>query len=88
MTYRYRADVLCALWRHGVHPRPDTAPELVRSYVRDLYKYEIRKLRQRMLCQEFPRLEYSGRVEALRDRYAVLSLLPHQFLESPSAGPG
>jgi hypothetical protein len=81
MTYRYRADVLRALWRHGVHPRSDTAPELVRAFVRDLYKYEIRTLRGRMLRQEFPRLEYAGRVEALRDRYAVLSLLPQQFLE-------
>ena len=81
MTYRYRADVLRALWRHGAHPGPDTAPELVRGFVRDLYKYEIRRLRQQMLRQEFPRLEYAGRVEALRNQYAVLSLLPHQLLE-------
>ncbi len=81
MTFRYRADVLRALWRHGVHPGPDTTPELVRGFVRDLYKYEIRRLRQQMLRQEFPRLEYAGRVEALRNQYAVLSLLPGQFLE-------
>ena len=81
MTYRYRADVLRALWRHGIHPGPETAPELVRVFVRDLYKYEIRRLRLQMLRQEFPRLEYAGRVEALRNQYAVLSLLPQQFLE-------
>jgi hypothetical protein len=54
---------------------------LVRDYVRDLYKYEIRQLKARMLRDEFPRGEYSARVEALRDRYAVLSLLPRQFIE-------
>jgi hypothetical protein len=34
-----------------------------------------------MLNDEFPRAEYSARVEALRDQYRVLSLLPRQFLE-------
>ena len=76
----YRADVVEHLWRHGVHPTPRTPPELVRGFVRDLYKHEIRQLRARMLRDDFPRAEYSGRVDALRRRYPVLSLLPHQFL--------
>ena len=80
-TFKYRADVLRALERHGVRPTPETSPQLVRDYVRDLYKYEIRQLKGRMLRNEFPREEYSARVEALRDRYAVLSLLPRQFVE-------
>jgi hypothetical protein len=46
-----------------------------------LYKYEIRQLRARMLREEFPRSEYSARVEALRDQYPVLALLPRQFVE-------
>jgi len=80
-TYSYRADVLRELERHGVRPTPETAPQLVRDYVRDLYKYEIRQLRTRMLAEEFPRGEYSARVEALRNRYPVLVLLPRQFIE-------
>jgi hypothetical protein len=80
-TFRYRSDVLDRLWRHGIQPRPTTRPELVREFVRDLYRYEIRQLRSRMLREEFPRAEYSARVEALRDRYPVLALLPRQFLE-------
>jgi hypothetical protein len=80
-TFRYRADVLRALERHGVRPTSETSPQLVRDYVRDLYKYEIRQLKARMLREEFPRGEYSARVEALRDRYPVLSLLPRQFVE-------
>ena len=80
-TYTYRADVLRELERHGVRPTPDTSPQLVRDYVRDLYKYEIRVLRNRMLSDHFPRSEYSARVEALRNRYPVLALLPRQFVE-------
>ena len=80
-THAYRADVLRELERHGVRPTGETSPQLVRDYVRDLYKYEIRRLKMRMLAEEFPRGEYSARVEALRNRYRVLSLLPRQFLE-------
>jgi hypothetical protein len=79
--FHYRADVLRELARHGVRPTEQTAPGLVRDYVRDLYKHEIRQLRERMLRKEFPRAEYAGRVERLRDRYPVLSLLPEQFLD-------
>lgn len=68
------------LLQHGVIPTSHTSPQLVRDYVRDLYKYEIRKLRERMLSKEFPAAEYAGRVEHLRRQYPVLSLLPRQFL--------
>jgi hypothetical protein len=79
--FRYRADVLDALWRHGVRPTPATDPQVVRAYVRDLYKYEIRRLRERYLRHEFPRHEYAGRVDALRQAYPVLALVPRQWLE-------
>ena len=78
--FRYRPDVLRYLEQHGVRPSPTTPPELVRAYVRDLYKYEIRALRERYMRREFPKTEYANRVEELRKRYMVLSLLPHQFL--------
>lgn len=73
-AFNYRPDVLSALWRHGVQPTPRTDPELVRAYVRDLYKYEIRKLRERYLRSEFPKQEYWDRVDALRRTYPVLAL--------------
>jgi len=79
--FRYRADVLEHLLRHGVHPSSRTRPRLVREFVRDLYRYEIRQLRGRMLRQEFPRSEYASRVEHLRQRYPVLVLLPRQLVE-------
>jgi hypothetical protein len=78
---RYRAEVLEQLLGHGVRPAEHTPPELVRDFVRDLYKYEIRCLRERYLRHEFPKPEYAGRVDDLRRRYPVLALLPRQFIE-------
>lgn len=49
--------------------------------MRDLYKYEIRALRERYLRREFPKRDYAGLVEQLRIRYSVLALLPHQLIE-------
>jgi len=79
--FRYRAEVLAQLAVHGVFPTGHTSPQLVRDFLRDLYKYEIRKLREQMLREAFPKAEYYGRVEALRLRYPVLALLPRQFVE-------
>ena len=79
--FHYRADVLAQLWRHGVHPTKRTPPELARHYVRDLYKYEIRRLRERYLRREFAKAEYSQRVDALRRQYPVLALHAQQLVE-------
>ena len=78
--YVYRADVLRAVERHGIIPTPRTPPEIARGFVRDLYCYELRVLRDRMLRREFPKQEYAGRVIALRDHYRVLSLRVHEWL--------
>jgi hypothetical protein len=79
--FRYRADVVEALARHGVHPTEHTAPALVHEFVSDLYRYEIRRLRARLLRQAFPRREYAGRVVELRKRYLVISTPPEEWLE-------
>jgi hypothetical protein len=81
MTFVYRPDVLAALLVHGVKPTSHTRPELVRDYVRDLYKFEIRRLRARYLRREFAKAEYSERVDRLRRQYPVLALLPAEFVE-------
>jgi hypothetical protein len=77
----YRTNVLEQLLVHGVRPTEHTPPQLVRDYVRDLYKYEIRRLRERYLRRDFPKVEYAGRVDDLRRRYPVLALLPSEFIE-------
>ena len=82
---RYRADVLDHLVRHGICPTEMTRPELVRDFVRDLYKYEIRCLRERYVRRDFPKVEYAGRVRALRNRYPVLVLQAREFVECQSS---
>lgn len=79
--YIYREDVLSALLVHGVRPTEHTPPELARGFLRDLYKYEIRKLRDRYVRGEFPKLEYSDRVERLRKTYPVLSLVARDWVK-------
>ena len=79
--YRYKPDVLEQLLRHGVRPTDHTAPGLVRDYVRDLYKYEIRRLRDRYVRGDFPKHEYAARVDALRRQYPVLALYAREFVE-------
>jgi hypothetical protein len=79
--YVYRRDVLEALLVHGVRPTERTRPELARDFVRDLYKYEIRKLRERYLRREFPKNEYSALVVQLRDRYPVLARVAREWVE-------
>lgn len=81
MANHYRADVLAELKRHGVAPTSRTPPEIVRCFVRDLYKWEIRRLRERYLRSEFPKQEYWYLVDALRRRYPVLALLPRQMVD-------
>jgi hypothetical protein len=80
----YRPEVLELLLVHGVRPTDVTPPQLVRDFVRDLYKYEIRRLRGRYMRGEFPKREYAGRVDALRLQYPVLALQPHEFVDPPT----
>ena len=77
---------MTALERHGIRPTEQTSPELARGFVRDLYCYELRVLRDRMLRQEFPKREYADRVVALRDQYRVLSLRAREWVMSEVTG--
>jgi hypothetical protein len=74
MVYRYRARVLEELARHGLVPRPATPPGQLRDAVRDLYKYEIRRLRDERLAGRIPKRDYAAHVLRLRERYPLLSL--------------
>ena len=78
---RYRPEVLEQLLAHGVRPTDVTPPVLVRDFVRDLYKYEIRRLRDRYLRGDFPKREYAARVDILRQQYPVLALQPRDFVD-------
>lgn len=80
-TYRYRADVLEQLVRHGIQPTPVSRPELVHEFVSDLYRFELRRLRDRLVRKEIPKVGYYDRVVELRRKYPLVSLKPYEFLE-------
>jgi hypothetical protein len=71
---RYHPAVLDELARHGLRPGPHTSPGQLRDAVRDLYRYEIKRLRGELLAGRFPKPEYAGRVLELRNRYPLLSM--------------
>src|SRR4029434_10210676 len=54
--YCYKPEIVQALWAHGVHPKETTPPELVHDFVSDLYRYELRKLRDRLVRREIPKI--------------------------------
>ena len=74
MSYSYRTEVLVELARHGLCPTSSTSPQQLRDAVRDLYKFEIKRLRSELLSGRFPKREYADRVVALRERYPLLSI--------------
>jgi hypothetical protein len=80
MAYRYRAEVLDALARHGVVPLATTAPLLIRDQLNDLYRFEIRRLKARLLRGEFPKADYIGHVVDLRCKYMLLSIPVEEWL--------
>jgi hypothetical protein len=81
VPYRYRPDVLAQLWAHGVQPTPATPPALVHEFVSDLYRFELRRLRNRLVRAEIPKAGYYDRVVDLRRKYPLVSLKPEQWLE-------
>ena len=64
-------------------PDAATRPELVHEFVGDLHRYELRRLRDRLLSKEFPKPEYYGRVVEIRNRYRLLALKPHELVLGP-----
>ena len=80
-TYRYRAAVLEQLWHHGVQPTSSTPPDLVHEFVSDLYRFELRRLRDRLVRKEIPKVGYYDRVVDLRRKYPLVSMKPHEWVE-------
>jgi len=72
--------VLDELARHGLRPNPGTRVELLREQINDLYRIEIRKLRDRCRAGEFSTRDLPGHVVALRRRYMLLSIPTGQWV--------
>lgn len=77
-----RPEILDELARHGLKPRENTSPQRLRDAVRDLYKYEIRRLRDRCRAGEFEKRDLKTHVIALRRRYTLLSIPVEQWTET------
>ena len=69
-----KPEILEALAAHGLRPAADTPLALLREQINDLYRIEIRKLRDRCRAGEFPMTELAPRVVELRKRYMLLSI--------------
>jgi hypothetical protein len=74
-----KPDILDALAEHGLAPRPDTPAALLREQINDLYRIEIRALRDRCRAGEFPVTQLAPRVVELRKRYILLSIPTPQW---------
>jgi hypothetical protein len=74
--WEYPAELVDALGSFGLRPRPETPPRFTRDALSDLYRHEIRRLRERLLAGEVQKPDYQGLVIALRKKYWPLSLTP------------
>ncbi len=83
MPGTYRPEVLEELQRHGLRPTADTPVERLREQINDLYRFEIRKLRDRCRAGEFSTRELPGHVVELRRRYILLSIPTPQWVVLP-----
>jgi hypothetical protein len=81
MPFKYKEGVLLELARHGIAPREDTSPQMVRDFINDLYVYEIRRLRKQMRAGLIPKEDYASHVIELRKRYPILSLPIEYWIE-------
>ena len=81
MIYRYKPEILAQLSNHGVIPKATTPPTTARRVVNDIYRYELRLLRDRYLVGEFSKREYYDKVVETRNRYPVMGVLTRHWTD-------
>jgi hypothetical protein len=74
--WSYPPELREALAGFGLAPRPETPPVFVRDALSDLYRFEIRRLRDRLLAGHVAKADYIGFVVSLRKKYWPLTLTP------------
>jgi hypothetical protein len=74
VEFEYAPEALEVLAGHGLAPGPATRPDVVREALSDLYRYEIRRLKRRLLAEGFAKDRYLDQVIDLRRRYWLLSV--------------
>jgi hypothetical protein len=78
----FRPEILDELARHGLRPGPDTSASRLREQINDLYRIEIRSLRDRCRAGEFPIRDLPKHVVELRRRYILLSIPIENWIAS------
>jgi hypothetical protein len=71
---KLKPEVLSELASHGLIPNDRTSPARLREQINDLYRIEIRKLRDRCRAGEFTTRDLPAKVVELRKRYPLLSI--------------
>ena len=66
--------MLDALAGLGLAPRDETSPELLREQLNGLYRFELRRLRDRHRAGEITKADYIPHVLELRKKYWMLSV--------------
>ena len=74
MEFQYRPDILEQLLAHGVRPAPATRPAMVFRFLNDLYRYELRRLKDARIAGRIAAADYAPRVVALRRQYPLVSV--------------
>jgi hypothetical protein len=90
VTWTYPPEFLRTLEAVGIRPTARAAPALVRDAFNDMYRMELRRLRDRRRAGEVM-ADYLQRVVALRKKYWMLTLplgAWEEICSMPQAGEG
>jgi len=79
VEFQYRPDILAQLLTHGVRPAPRTRPALVFRFLGDLYRYELRRVKEARVAGRIPAADYAPCVVALRRQYPLVSVPVQQW---------
>jgi hypothetical protein len=82
VKFEYAPEALDILAVHGLRPGPSTSPRVVRDALNGLYRYEIRRLKRRLLAGEFQKERYLELVVELRKHYWLLSVPVHRWVRT------
>jgi hypothetical protein len=90
MSWIYPPEFIDALAGFGMVPTAGTPPALLRDALNDLYRFELRRLRDSLRSGRVEKAKYHDAVIAIRKRYWLLTLsLPAwEKICGPGSGPG
>ena len=73
-VWNYPDELLLALGAFGLAPGRETPPSVVRDALNDLYRYELRRMRDALRAGRIAKPDYLDHVIALRKKYWPLTL--------------